>query len=173
MEKSELSRRVYSASHLTGYFTLRSGQASDEYFDKYLFESDPLLLTEIAIQLSQMVPEGTEVLAGLELGGIPIATALSMETGIPAAYVRKKAKGYGTKNLAEGADIREKAVCVVEDVTTTGGQIIESALAIRELGAKVDHVLCVILRDDVAMERLKEAGLELHYLFHMDELRGE
>lgn len=173
MDKAELSRRIYATSHLTGYFTLRSGKTSGEYFDKYLFESDPLLLTEIARHLSEIMPEGIEVLAGLELGGIPIATALSMETGIPVAYVRKKAKEYGTKNLAEGADIREKSVCVVEDVTTTGGQILESSLALRELGAKVEHVLCVIVRDAIAVDRLKEMGIELHYLFHMDDLRPE
>lgn len=172
MDKSELSRRIYLVSHLTGQFTLRSGKTTNEYFDKYLFESDPLLLTEIARHLSELVPEGTEVLAGLELGGIPIATALSLETGFPAAYVRKKAKSYGTKNLVEGADIREKQVCLVEDVTTTGGQIIESAIAMRELGAKVEHVLCVIVRDEVAIERLKEVGLELHYLFYIDDLKA-
>ena len=173
MDKAELARRIYAVSHLTGYFTLRSGQESKEYFDKYLFESDPLLLTEIARHLSELVPEGTEVLAGLELGGIPIATALSLETGIPAAYVRKKAKDYGTRNLAEGADIRDRSVCVVEDVTTTGGQIIESSLALRELGAKVEHVLCVIVRDEIAVDRMKEVGLQLHYLFNIDELRSD
>ena len=173
MDKAELSRRIFSVSHLNGLFTLRSGQSSNEYFDKYLFESDPLLLAEIARHLSELVPEGTEVLAGLELGGIPIATALSLETGFPAAFVRKKAKSYGTKNLVEGADVREKQVCLVEDVTTTGGQIMESAVAMRELGAKVEQVLCVIVRDEVAVERLNELGLELHYLFQVDELKAD
>lgn len=173
MDRTELSRRIYGSSHLNGLFTLRSGQTSNEYFDKYKFESDPLLLSEIARHLSQLVPDGIEVLAGLELGGIPIATALSLEMGYPAAFVRKKAKNYGTKNLAEGADIEDKQVCVIEDVTTTGGQIIESSSALRDLGAKVEHVLCVIVRDEVAVERLKEAGLELHYLFRSDELQPD
>ena len=73
--------------------------------------------------------------------------------------------------LAEGADVREKAVCIIEDVTTTGTQIIESALALREMGARVEHVICVIIRDEIAIERMKEVDLELHYLFHMDDLR--
>lgn len=73
----------------------------------------------------------------------------------------------------EGTDVREKQVCLVEDVTTTGGQIMESAVAMRDIGAKVDHVLCVIIRDEVAVERLKELGLELHYLFHVDELKAD
>lgn len=171
MEREQLAHKIYTTSYLTGNFTLRSGIVSDEYFDKYLFESDPLLLTEIARHLSELIPEGTEVLAGLELGGIPIATAMSLETGIPSAFVRKKAKTYGTRNLAEGADVREKNVCVVEDVTTTGGQIVKSANELRELGAMVNCVLCVIIRDDRAKENLENENLDLRYLFHADDLK--
>jgi orotate phosphoribosyltransferase len=102
--RTELAGRIYERAHLVGEFTLRSGRTSNEYFDKYLFEADPRLLYDIASALEQLVPEGTEVLAGLELGGIPIVTALSLETGLPAAFVRKNAKTYGTAKLAEGAE---------------------------------------------------------------------
>lgn len=170
MDKEEFGRRIYRISHLTGNFTLRSGKVSSEYFDKYQFESDPLLLTELAHQLFELVPEGTEVLAGLELGGIPIATALTLETGIPTAFVRKQAKAYGTKNLSEGTDVRDKKVCVVEDVTTTGGQIIESVNQLRKIGAVVTTVLCVIVRDKIAVDNLENEGIELRYLFEKDEL---
>lgn len=170
MDKQELGRRIYRISHLTGNFTLRSGIVSDEYFDKYLFESDPLLLTELSQHLSELVPDGTEVLAGLELGGIPLATALSLETGIPAAFVRKKAKSYGTKNLAEGTDVRDKKVCIIEDVTSTAGQIIESANELRKIGANVESAICVIVRDEIAIENLASEGIELRYLFDMDQL---
>ena len=171
MEKSELAKRIYAVSNQTGFYTLGAGRTQKEHFDKYLFESDPLLLTEIAQKLSEMIPQDTEILAGLELGGIPIATALSLETGLPLAFIRRVSRDLGPKNLAEGADVREKAVCIIEDVTTTGTQIIESALALREMGANVEHVVCVIIKDDIAVERLKEVGIELHYLFHMDDLR--
>lgn len=170
MEKIELGRRIYRISHLSGDFTLRSGKVSDEYFDKYLFESDPLLLTELSRHLTELVPQDTEVLAGLELGGIPIATALSLETGLPTAFIRKRAKSYGTRNLAEGYDIRERNVCVVEDVTTTGGQILESVNELRKLGAVVTTVLCVIVRDAVAIENLERVEIELKYLFSKEEL---
>lgn len=170
MDREELGRRLYRISHLTGNFTLRSGQVSSEYFDKYLFEADPLLLTELAQHLFELIPEGTEVLAGLELGGIPIATALSLESGIPTAFVRKKAKAYGTKNLAEGNDVRDKEVCVVEDVTSTGGQIIQSVGELRKIGANVTTVLCIIVRDPVAVENLANEGIELKYLYSREEL---
>ncbi len=170
MIKRDLARQVYRVSHITGTFTLRSGQTSNEYFDKYLFESDPALLAEIANHLSQMVPKDTEVLAGLEMGGIPIATALSLRTGLPAAFVRKKAKEYGTKKFAEGAEVQGKRVCIIEDVVTTGGQIILSARDLRNLGARVQKVTCVIQRDAGSRDILAKEGLELSALFTMDEL---
>lgn len=171
MDREELAHKIYTTSYLTGYFTLRSGQESDEYFDKYLFESDPLILAELARHLSEIIPEETEVLAGLELGGIPLATALSLETGIPTSFVRKTAKNYGTRNLAEGADIREKKVCIIEDVTTTGGQIIESAKELRKLGAIVEHVICVIVRNERAVSNLEAEGLSLIYLFASEDMK--
>ncbi|MBL7998044.1 MAG: orotate phosphoribosyltransferase, partial [Candidatus Kapabacteria bacterium] len=102
------AKAIYDTAHLRGEFLLRSGAISNEYFDKYLFEAQPALLRTIAEELAPLLPPGTEVLAGLEMGGIPIATALSLHTGIPAAFVRKKAKDYGTRKIAEGTDMRGK-----------------------------------------------------------------
>lgn len=170
MDKYGLAKVIYNASHLNGEFQLRSGLLSNEYFDKYLFESDPTLLSEIAEQLSKLIPEGTEVLAGLEMGGIPIATALSLKTGIPVVFVRKEAKSYGTCKLAEGIDIQNKNVCIIEDVVTTGGQIKLSAEDLKQVGAKVKDVLCVIDRNQSGKENLEDAGLLLQSLLTMEEL---
>jgi orotate phosphoribosyltransferase len=170
MTKKELARKIYSVSHLTGNFTLRSGQISHEYFDKYLFEANPALLKEIASQMAKLIPEGTEVLAGLEMGAIPIATAISLKTGLPAAFVRKKAKEYGTAKFAEGAEVRDKKVLIIEDVVTTGGQIIMSANDLKKIGARTKYVLCVIQRDPKARDILAKEGLELRSLFTMEEL---
>jgi len=171
MNRNDLARKIYSVSHLEGNFRLRSGQISNEYFDKYLFESDPVLLTEIARHLSKLVPEGTEILAGLEMGGIPIATAISIQTNIPAVFVRKKAKEYGTCKFAEGISVEGKKVCIIEDVVTTGGQIILSANDLKKLGAQIKYVLCVIERDEKSRDNLKKEGLELFSLFTMEELK--
>jgi orotate phosphoribosyltransferase len=172
MDRNELAGKIYSVSHLTGNFKLRSGQISSEYFDKYLFESDPGLLAEIGTHLSKLIPEETEVLAGLEMGGIPIATILSARTNLPVIFVRKKAKDYGTCKLAEGIDVQNKKVCVIEDVVTTGGQIILSTNDLRQLGARIEYVLCVIERDKKGRDNLKKEGLELLSLFTMDELKS-
>jgi orotate phosphoribosyltransferase len=118
----------------------------------------------------QHIPPGTEVLAGLEMGGIPIVTMLSQTSGIPAAFVRKKAKQYGTCRFAEGAEIENKRVCIVEDVVTFGGQIILSASDLRSGRAHVDTVLCVVDRESGAKKKLKSEGLELRPLLAKTEL---
>jgi orotate phosphoribosyltransferase len=102
---------------------------SDTYFDKYLFESDPMLLHEIAAQAAHLVPTDTEVLAGLELGGVPVATALSFVTGLPAVFVRKQPKTYGTMKLAEGVEFQDRRTLIIEDVISTGGQVAASTVA--------------------------------------------
>ena len=171
MTRTELGKKIYETSHITGEFLLRSGQISNEYFDKYKFESDPVLLDEIANHMKAFVPESSEILAGLEMGGIPLATALSFKTGIPTVFVRKKAKEYGTRKLAESTDFAGKKVCVIEDVVTTGGQIITSVNELRSLGAEIEYVMGVIVRDPKAFENLEKADLKLIPLFTMEELK--
>ena len=170
VDRLELATRINDVCRLTGRFELRSGQISDQYFDKYLFEADPVLLGAVADLAARLIPDGTEVLAGLELGGIPVATALSLVTGLPAAFVRKAAKPYGTTKLAEGASVEGRRVLVVEDVITTGGQVVQSTDQLREQGAKVEQVLCVIDRSGGNHTALTEASLTMRSLFTSQEL---
>jgi orotate phosphoribosyltransferase len=170
MTKAELAREIYRISHLTGQFKLRSGQMSSEYFDKYRFESEPRLLKEIAAQMTPLIPPSTELLAGLELGGVPVATALSLATGIPALFVRKSAKDYGTCQLAEGKEIAGQKICVIEDVITTGGQVLKSIGQLRELGAEIVGVICVIYRNPEPIERAFAPDLGVAALFTKAEL---
>jgi orotate phosphoribosyltransferase len=172
VDRRALARRVYEAAHLTGTFTLRSGVTSTEYFDKYRFEADPVLLDDIARLMAPLVPPGTEVLAGLEMGGIPVVTALARHTGLPCAFVRKQAKPYGTCRLAEGADVGGRQVLVVEDAVTSGGQIILSTADLRALGARIDAALCVIDRAQGGPEALTTEGVRLHALLTAEDLRG-
>jgi orotate phosphoribosyltransferase len=167
-----LASRVFAASHLTGTFVLRSGRTADRYFDKYRFESDPTLLAAIVEELAPLVPPGTDGLAGLELGGVPIATMLSATTGLPAFFVRKQAKKYGTEKICEGGDIGGMRLLIVEDVVTTGGQILLSAQDLRAEGAFVDHALCVIDREAGGMEVVGAEGIALRPLFRMSELES-
>ncbi|WP_432938177.1 orotate phosphoribosyltransferase [Kribbella sp. CA-253562] len=170
METAELGRRIYEAAHLTGQFTLRSGRTTDHYFDKYQFEADPVLLDAVTAAMVPLVPAETEVLAGLEMGGIPVVTALGRHTGLPCAFVRKEAKKYGTCRLAEGAEIEGRRVLVVEDVVTSGGQIVLSTQDLRKLGADVREALCVIDREQGGAEALGAIDLGLISLLRAADL---
>jgi orotate phosphoribosyltransferase len=170
MDRDTLARTIYERTHLTGEFRLRSGAVSSEYFDKYLFESDPSLLRTIGEALVPLLPPGTDALAGLELGGVPLATMLSQLTGLPALFVRKEAKTYGTCRLAEGGELEGRHLTVVEDVVTSGGQVVMSCGDLRERGAFVEHAVCVIDREAGGAKNLAEVDVELRALFTMSEL---
>jgi len=172
MDRHALATAVHARAHLTGEFLLRSGAVSHEYFDKYRFEADPDLLRALAMALRPLVPEDTEVIAGLELGGVPLAVMLSQITGIPTAFVRKQAKPYGTLRLAEGTEVDGQRVLVIEDVVTSGGQVVASVADLRAAGAEVDYALCVIDRQAGGPEALADVGVALRPLFTMAELKA-
>ena len=172
MTVDDLARRIHAVSHLTGTFTLRSGRTATEYFDKYRFEADPVLLDAVAEAMAPLVPDDVEVLAGLELGGIPVVTALGRHTGLPCAFVRKQAKAYGTARLAEGAEVAGRRVLVVEDVVTSGGQVVLSTADLRAAGADVRDALCVIDRQEGGAEALAAHGIALHSLVTAADLRA-
>ena len=166
----DLARRVRDVSRLTGEFVLRSGRTATEYFDKYQFEADPELLDQLAERMAVLIPEGTEVLAGLEMGGIAVVTALARHAKLPTAFVRKQAKQYGTARLAEGAEVAGRRVLVIEDVVTSGGQVVISTGELRKLGAHVDHALCVIDRQEGGAAALAADGITLRALLTREDL---
>lgn len=170
MTDAALAADIDACCRLTGTFTLRSGQVADTYFDKYLFESDPALLDRVATQMVGLVPEGTELLGGLEMGGIPCATVLSAKTGLPALFVRKEAKTYGTAKLAEGPSVDGRRITLVEDVITTGGAVRDATNALRELGAIVETVICAIDRSPAGENPLADVGLEVRSVLTRAEL---
>lgn len=149
MNLKELAADIDAACRLSGTFTLRSGLTSDEYFDKYLFESDPGLLRRVAEAMVPLIPRGTDLVGGLELGGVPLSTVVSQLSGLPALFVRKQAKEYGTRRLAEGVlDVAGRSVTLIEDVITTGGAVRQATVALRAQGAEVSTVVCAIDRSD-------------------------
>ncbi|MEH2107986.1 orotate phosphoribosyltransferase [Nostoc sp.] len=170
MSQSELAKEIVRVSYLRGEFLLRSGQISSHYFDKYQFESNPLLLKRLAKEMVKKIPPDTEILAGLELGGVPLATAISLEVELPVVFVRKTKKEYGTEKIAEGINIQGKKLCIIEDVITTGGQVVKSTEALRNAGAIVDFVICVIWRGSTQDNSLEKAAIQKLPLFDMEEL---
>ena len=169
LTKSELAKKIFNACYLKGDFLLRSGLHSKEYFDKYGLESEPALLISVTEHLLPLIPKETKMLAGLEMGGIPLATALSLKTHLPLRFVRKKAKPYGTMNICEGGPVKGQKLCIIEDVITTGGQVVESAKELRKRGAVISGVLCVIFRGENT-QALEKEQLKLTRLFSKEEL---
>ena len=172
MTKTELAKRIREASYLTGEFKLRSGNISNFYWDKYRFESDPVLLAAIAQEMAKLLPSICDGLAGLELGGVPLATALSMQTGIPCFYVRKEAKTYGTCNLIEGGAKDGSTLVVIEDVITTAGQVCTSIEQIRAAGYTVDHVVAVIDRQAGGGSKIEALGCSFTSVFTLTQLES-
>ncbi len=165
-----IPKRIREVSKLTGDFVLRSGKRSNVYFDKYRFESDPVLLKAIAEAMVPLIPAGTEVLGGLEMGGIPIVTMLSQVTGLPAAFIRKEAKEYGTCQYAEGTELAGRKIVLIEDVVSSGGAITDAVAKLRADGVSVELALCVIDRESGGKETLAGIGIELKGLYTFSQI---
>ncbi|HEX5451093.1 MAG TPA: orotate phosphoribosyltransferase [Candidatus Limnocylindrales bacterium] len=162
---TELARDVVGAAYLRGDFVLSSGARSRYYFDKYLFETKPGILRRLASFLAELVPPGTDRIAGTELGAVALATALSLETGLPFVIARKGSKDYSTAKLVEGELYPGERVVVVEDVISTGAQAIRAAERIRDVGAQVIGILAVIDREQGGPEQISAAGFTLTTLY--------
>ena len=158
MDIKELARRVKDIALLRGEFILSSGRKSSYYLDKYRIETRPDILEPIADALAARMPEEAELLAGPELGAIPLVTAVGLKTGTPFLLVRKKAKDYGTKKVVEGVFEKGQKVVLIEDVLTTGTQAIVAADSLIELGLNVLAIHCVIDREEGAREAVEGAG---------------
>jgi orotate phosphoribosyltransferase len=165
-----LAADLTAAARIEGEFVLRSGAVSDHYFDKYRFESQPDLLRRIAHRMIGLLPAGTELLAGVELGGVPLATAMSLESGMPVVFVRKAAKTYGTCRAVEGADVDGRRVVMIEDVISTGGAIAEAVAHVRAAGGDVRGVICAVWRGAGPPALAALPGLPIHAAFDQSEL---
>ena len=166
----ELGQDIAHAAYLRGKFVLRSGVTSNYYFDKYLFETKPNLLRRVASFLAELVPQGTDRLAGPELGGVALATAVSLDLGLPFVIVRKAQKSYATSTQIEGELYPGERVAVLEDVVTTGTAAIEAARALRRAGAVVQDAIVVIDREEGGSEAMAAEGLQFWPLFRRSTL---
>lgn len=170
MNRDELAQRIATVALLRGTFTLRSGRTSSYYLDKYLFSTQPEILRELGRMFAERVPAGTTKLAGAELGGIPLVTAASLASGLPCVFIRNAKKDYGTAKLLEGVLAGDDRVVIVEDVATTGGQVLEAAKVIAASGATILKIIATIDRQEGARENIEQAGYAFEALFTVVEL---
>lgn len=170
MERTELAKRIKKAAYLEGDFTLRSGRKSNYYLDKYLFETQPDILKALGEMFAGYVEDSTTLIAGAELGGVSLAAATSMASGKPFVIIRNARKDYGTSKPFEGKLSDGDQVLLVEDIATTGGQVLEAARLISQIGAKVERIVAVIDRQEGARENIEKAGLVFESLFTKADL---
>lgn len=170
MERTELAKRIKKAAYLEGDFTLRSGRKSNYYLDKYLFETQPDILKALGKMFAGYVEDSTTLIAGAELGGVSLAAATSMASGKPFVIIRNARKDYGTSKPFEGKLSDGDQVLLVEDIATTGGQVLEAARLISQIGAKVERIVAVIDRQEGARENIEKAGLVFESLFTKADL---
>lgn len=170
MNDQQLIDRIRDAALLHGDFTLRSGRKSKYYLDKYLFETQPDILREVGERLAKHVSSETDRVAGAELGGIPLVTATSMASGKPSVLIRNQKKDYGTAKQLEGKLEKGDKVLIVEDVSTTGGQVLEAAKVIEAGGAIIEKIVLVIDRQEGAREAIEGAGYEFAALITKGDL---
>jgi len=152
LSRSQLAQQMAAIATLEGEFTLRSGQVSHRYFDKYRFEGSPKLLKPLAQVMAELLPSDTEIIAGLEMG---------------------EAKTYGTCRALEGQDVAGKKVTFIEDVITTGGAVADAYDLTTGEGAQVLAVVCAIWRGEGDPKIAKAPDLKVVPAFTRADLERE
>jgi orotate phosphoribosyltransferase len=170
MDTPTLAKRIRQVAYLEGDFTLRSGRKSHYYLDKYRFETEPDILAELGRRLAACRSVATTRLAGAELGGVSLAAAASLASGIPFFIVRNSRKDYGTGQLIEGRLERGDMVLLVEDIATTGGQVLEAAKAVTGAGGRIEKIVAVIDRQEGARENIEKSGYRFEALLTRQDL---
>jgi len=170
MTREMLAKRIAEVSLLRGEFTLRSGRKSSYYLDKYRFETVPDVLEALGRMFAERIGPHVQRIAGAELGAVPLAAAASMASGKPCLFVRNSKKDYGTAKQIEGILNEGDVVVIVEDVLTTGGQVLEVARSLADAGARIDKIAGVIDRMEGAREAIEAAGYRFEALFTTRDL---
>jgi len=172
---AELLAAIREHAYLEGDFVLRSGRRSSYYLDKYRFETRPDLLAALGGRLAAKVAEvepGAARVAGPELGAVALATATSLQAGLPFLIVRKAEKGYGTDNRLEGAFEPGERVCLIEDVVTSGGAAAAAVEALREAGLECRNAVCVVDREEGGIDALARLAVRMWPLFSAADVQG-
>lgn len=157
----DLAARVLAAGTVVGSYELPDGTVINSYFDEYRVAADRDLLLQTGTALAALLPADVEVVAGLELGGVPFALAISWVTGLPVVLVRKAPKPYGTRGQVEGAVLAGRRVAMVDDVVRSGRQVLVAAEALAAAGGRPNTALAVLSRPGGARELLAGHGIAL------------
>ena len=151
-----------------GDFTLTSGKKSSYYVNMKMASTNPEILRLISVEFAKLIPNGTDIIAGMELGAVPLAVALSLESGIPYTMIRKEERKHGTGSRLEGPS--EGKAVLIDDVATTGGSNVESLKVLQDEGIEVTKILVVVDREEGAQEKLVPFNIPFESLISASEL---
>jgi orotate phosphoribosyltransferase len=152
-----------------GNFILTSGATSDYYIDIKKASTNPKTLKKIAETMAKYA-EGYDIIAGMELGAVPLIVALSLETNIPYVIIRKEKREHGTSKQIEGGTVKNKKILVVEDVTTSGKSVVKTLQILIKNHGTVDKVLVVVDRESGARERIENLDVEFIPLLSVSKI---
>jgi orotate phosphoribosyltransferase len=155
-----------AGAYRPGPYRLPDGSTLSSYFDAYLLTGDPSLLAETAAALADLLPAGTYAVAGPALAAIPLVTAVSLHTGLPAAYLRPVPKPRGTWRQIEGTDLDGRQTVLLDDTARSGTSLLHGARLLRIAGARVDTAVCVLDREAGAAALLAAHHVALRALVH-------
>lgn len=153
-----------AAAYRPGPYHLPNGVTLPVYFDPFALTADPALLAQTAAALAGLLPVGTSTLAGPALGSVPLLTALSLHTGLPAAILRPQVKPHGSRQRIEGAAVNGRTVVVLDDTARSGTSLLRTARLLRMAGATVTTAVTVLDRQAGAAGLLSAQHLELRAL---------
>ncbi len=167
-----LARSLVASGCVTfGDFVLKSGKSSPVYIDLRRMASFPELLARAAAAYRPILAElDFDCLAGIPYAGLPIATALSLQTGVPAIYPRKEAKGYGLRAKVEGAYVPGQTAVVIDDVASSGESKLEAIRRLEAEGLRVKDVVVLIDRQGGARSELGSLGYGYHAALKLEDL---
>jgi orotate phosphoribosyltransferase len=170
MEKEELIESLKACGAIQfGRFVLTSGAVSDYYIDIKKASTNPHVLKKIA-ETMKGYTQSYDLIAGMELGAIPLLVALSLETNLPFVIVRKEKRTHGTGKQLEGPPVNQKKVLIIEDVTTSGGSVVKTIQYLRESHALVNEVITVVDRQSGALEKLQSLDVNLIPLVEVSDI---
>lgn len=161
MEKKDLVNKLKSCGAIQyGHFVLTSGAVSDYYVDIKKASTNPQVLKTISSYIEPIVKGKYDIIAGMELGAVPLIVALSLQTGIPFVIIRKQKREHGTGKQIEGESVTNKKVLIVEDVTTSGGSVENSIWILRQNHALLDTVVTIVDRESGARKKIESLDLQ-------------
>lgn len=170
MKKKELINILRECGAIQfGDFILTSGAKSKYYIDIKKASTNPIILKKIIKEIAKYSYD-YELIAGMELGAVPLIVALSLETNIPYVIIRKEKRVHGTSKQIEGENVENKKVLIIEDVTTSGGSVIQCINILKQNNAILDKIIVIVDRENGAKEKIADYKLELIPLLSINDI---